>query len=177
MDHHLFAAVRPISRFHTEFRGSRDTDEQYLRRRGSDQHSGDHRNGSEKNKADEKQDHIMDQNPDAHSHYLPLCLITHDCSTLSITLPRLSSAGQFPAASYSAFVYGYRLLCRPFGRHRHLLGRSAPSPVPKRLSHCFTCSFFSLSSSSFSLSTICFAILYALRPPERTPRIRKIRTV
>ena len=54
MDHHLFAAVRPISRFHTEFRGSRDTDEQYLRRRGSDQHSGDHRNGSEKNKADEK---------------------------------------------------------------------------------------------------------------------------
>lgn len=83
MDHHLFAAVRPISRFHTEFRGSRDTDEQYLRRRGSDQHSGDHRNGSEKNKADEKQDHIMDQNPDAHSHYLSLCLITHCCFTLS----------------------------------------------------------------------------------------------
>lgn len=102
MDYHLFAAVRPISRFHTEFRGSRDTDEQYLRRRGSDQHSGDHRNGSEKNKADEKQDHIMDQNPDAHSHYLSLCLITHDCSTLSITLPGLSSVGQFPAASYSA---------------------------------------------------------------------------
>ena len=48
MDHHLFAAVRPISRFHTKFRGSRDTDEQYLRRRGSDQHSGDHRNGSKK---------------------------------------------------------------------------------------------------------------------------------
>ena len=47
----------------------------------------------------------------------------------------------------------------------------------RNLSHCFICSFFSLSSSSFSLSTICFAILYALRPPERTPRIRKIRTV
>ena len=62
MDPHLFAAVRPISRFHTEFRGSRDTDEQYLRRRGSDQHSGDHRNGSEKNKADEKQNHIMRDN-------------------------------------------------------------------------------------------------------------------
>ena len=89
----------------------------------------------------------------------------------------LSSAGQFPAASYSAFVYGYRLLCRPFGRHRHLLGRSAPSPVPKRLSHCFTCSFFSLSSSSFSLSTICFAIFICTQAARENPRIRKIRTV
>ena len=105
MDHHLFAAVRPISRLHTEFRGSRDTDQQYLRRRRSDQHSGDHRNGSEKNKADEKQDHIMDQNPDAHSHYLSLCLITHCCFTLSAVIA-VRFERQPPAVSCFAFVQG-----------------------------------------------------------------------
>ena len=68
-----------------------------------------------------------------------------------------------------AFVYGYRLLCRPFGRHRHLLGRSAPSPVPKRLSPLLYLLFLFPVFVFFLLSTICFAILYALRPPERTP--------
>ena len=54
MDHHLFAAVRPVSRLHAKFRGSCDADKQYFRRRGSDEDSGNYRNGPEKNKTDEK---------------------------------------------------------------------------------------------------------------------------
>ena len=54
MDHHLFAAVRPISRLHTELRGSRDADEKDFCQRGSDQHTGNHRCDTKKNKAYEK---------------------------------------------------------------------------------------------------------------------------
>ncbi len=87
----------------------------------------------------------MDQNPDAHSHYLSLwsyhSLLLHPFCCHSCPASRDSH----PAVSCFAFRSGnpgFRSV-QPFiaagslidpGVHRHLLGLSVPSPLPKRLS-------------------------------------------